>query len=63
MQKAALYTSGAFFTIGAIAHIVRLASGFDIVIDGISFPVWVSLPAAIAATLLAIWMVTAARRT
>jgi hypothetical protein len=32
MQKAALYTSGVFFAVGAIAHVVRLTTGMEIVI-------------------------------
>ena len=62
MQKAALYTSGAFFTVGAVAHLVRLITGFEIVIDGFAVPVWVSFPGALIAALLAVWMVVAARR-
>lgn len=62
MQKAALYTSGAFFTVGALAHLVRLIIGFEIVIGRFAVPVWVSLPGALIAALLAVWMVVAARR-
>ena len=62
MQKAALYFSCIFFTVGAIAHLVRLIAGFEIVIAGYAVPVWVSLPAAFAAALLAFWMLVAAQR-
>jgi hypothetical protein len=67
MQKAALYTSGAIFAAGAVAHLTRLIVGFEIVIGGIVLPgivlpTWVSLPGAIVAALLAVWMVAAARR-
>ena len=62
MQKAALYTSGAFFTVGALAHLVRLIIGFEITIGGLAVPVWVSFPGAFIAALLAVWMVVAARR-
>ncbi|MDK1020928.1 MAG: hypothetical protein QGD90_04755 [Candidatus Hydrogenedentes bacterium] len=34
-QRAALTTSGVIFAIGAIAHGVRLATGFEIVIGGV----------------------------
>ena len=34
MQKAALYTSGAVFAAVATAHLVRLATGFEIVVGG-----------------------------
>lgn len=62
MQKAALYTSGAFFAAGAVGHLVRLISGFEIVIGGIVTPIWISFPGALIAALLALWMVVAARR-
>jgi hypothetical protein len=62
MVKAALYTAGAIFTVGAVAHAVRLVAAFDIVVDGIHVPQWASLPALIAAALLAAWMLLAARR-
>jgi hypothetical protein len=38
MQKAALYTSGVFFAVGAAAHLVRLIAGLEIVIGGIAVP-------------------------
>ncbi len=62
MQKAALYTSGAVFAAGAVGHVVRLTKGIEIVIDGAVLPVWVSFPGALIATLLAVWMAVAARR-
>ena len=62
MQKAALYTSGVFFAVGAAAHLARLIIGFQIVIGGVAVPVWVSFPGALAAAALAVWMVVAARR-
>ena len=62
MQKAALYTSGANFAIGAVANSVRLFTSFEIVIAGFNVPVWVSFPGTLVAALLTIWMVAAARR-
>jgi len=62
MQKAALYTSGVFFAAGAIFHVVRLTTGIEIVVGGAVVPVWASLPGALIAALLAVWMVVAARR-
>jgi hypothetical protein len=62
MQKAALYTSGAVFAVVAIAHVVRLITGFEIVVDGVIVPVWVSFLGALIAALLAVWMMVAARR-
>lgn len=62
MQRAALFTSGAIFAAVAVGHGVRLTTGIEIVIDGFVLPLWVSFPGALVAALLAIWMVTAARR-
>jgi hypothetical protein len=62
MQKAALYTSGVIFAAGTVAHAVRLATGFEIVINGVVVPVWVSFPGVLVAALLATWMAVAARR-
>ncbi len=62
MQKAALYTSGAIFAAIAAAHLARLIVGFEIVVGGAVAPPWVSLPGALVAALLAVWMVVAARR-
>jgi hypothetical protein len=62
MQKAALYTSGVVFAAVAFAHGVRLITGFEIVVDGVVVPGWVSFPGALIAALLAVWMLVAARR-
>lgn len=62
MRKAALYTSGAFFAAGAVGHLLRLITGFEITVGGIAVPIWVSFPGVLAAALLALWMVVAARR-
>ena len=62
MQKAALYTAGVFFTVGAAAHLVRLIIGFEIVVAEIAVPVWMSFPGALIAAALAVWMLVAARR-
>ena len=62
MQKAALYTAGVIFAAAAVAHLVRLITGFEIVVGGVVAPVWVSFPGALVAALLAVWMVVAARR-
>ncbi len=62
MQKAALYTSGAVFAVVAVAHMVRLITGFEIVVNGVIVPVWVSFLGALIAALLAVWMIVAVRR-
>ncbi len=41
---------------------VRLITGFEIVVGGAILPVWVSFLGALIAALLAVWMVAAARR-
>ncbi len=60
MQKAALYTSGVIFAAVAVAHLVRLITGFEIVVGGVIVPV--SFLGALIAALLAVWMAVAARR-
>ena len=62
MQKAALYTAGVIFAAGAVAHLVRLITGFEIVVAGVVAPLWVSYLGVVAAAVLAVWMVLAARR-
>ncbi len=62
MQKAALYTSGVIFAVGAVALVVRLITGFQIIIGSIVLPPWASIPGALIAALLAIWMLVAALR-
>ena len=60
MQRAALYTSGIIFAVGAVARGVRLTMGFEIVVGGVVVPIWVSLPGVFIAALLAVWMAVAA---
>jgi hypothetical protein len=62
MQKAALYTSGVIFAAGTVGHVVRLITGFEIIIGTVVVPAWVSFPGALIAALLAVWMVVAAQR-
>lgn len=62
MQKPALYTAGVIFAVASVVHVVRLIRDVEIVVDGTVVPVWGSLPGAIIAALLAIWMLVAARR-
>jgi hypothetical protein len=62
MQKAALYASGVIFAAGAVVHVVRLITGFEIIAGPVVVPAWVSYPGALIAALLAIWMVAAAQR-
>jgi hypothetical protein len=62
MQKNALYAAAIFFAVGAIAHLVRLFAGFEIVIGGNEVPGWMSFPGAVVAAALAAWMAVAAQR-
>ena len=62
MHKAALYTSGVIFAAVAIAHLVRLITGFEIVVGGIVVPVPMSCLGALIAGALAVWMAVAAQR-
>jgi hypothetical protein len=62
MQKAALYTSGVIFAVGAVGHVFRLITGFEIIVGKFVLPAWVSFPGAVIAALLAAWMVVAAQR-
>ena len=61
MQKTALHVAAAIFAVVAIVHLIRLITGFQIVVDDIVVPLWISYFGAPVAALLAIWMVRAAR--
>ena len=43
------------------AYLVRLTTGFEIVVGGAIVPVWVSFLGALIAAPLAVWMAVAAR--
>ncbi len=62
MQKAALYTAAIIFAAGAVCHVIRLTTGFEITVGGFVVPVWVSFAGPPVAGLLALWMLLAARR-
>jgi len=62
MQKAALYTSAVIFAAVAVAHGVRLITGFNIAVAEFVLPIWVSFPGIFVAAALAIWMFVAAQR-
>ena len=55
--------SGVIFAAFAVAHVVRLITGFQIVVGNFAPPWWMSIFGALVAGALAIWMVVAARRT
>lgn len=62
MHRPALYTAAAIFAVVGLVHLIRFLNGAEVVIGGVSVPVWVSLPAAVIFAGLAVWMIVAARR-
>ncbi len=40
MQKAALYTFGVIFAVAAVAHGVRLITGIEILVGGVTVALW-----------------------
>lgn len=61
MRKVALYTSGTLFGVGAVGHVVHIATGITIVIEGAAIPMGLSYLGALVTALLAGWMLVAAR--
>jgi hypothetical protein len=41
------------FAVVAIAHVLRLFAGWEVIVNGLEIPVWLSLPASIVAAGLA----------
>ena len=62
MHRPALYTAAAVFALVAALHVARYLADTEIIIGGAAVPVFVSLPAGLAAAALAVWMIIAARR-
>lgn len=62
MHRPALYTAAAIFAVVALVHLIRFLAASEVVIGGVSIPVWLSLPAAVILAGLALWMIVAARR-
>jgi hypothetical protein len=62
MKKAAFYIAGVLLAVGSAGHGVRYFSGMEVVVAGITVPMWVSFPAMIVAALLALWIIVGARR-
>ena len=61
MQTTALKTVGVVFAVVAIVHVVRVITGFTIVVAGIAIPAWASIIGVLVTGGLAIWMFRAAR--
>jgi len=55
MQRIMLYVAGTIFVLVAIAHIVRLLLGVEILINGWLLPLWVSMAGAFVPVVLA-WL-------
>lgn len=62
MPKVALYVAAILFAAGAVGHLVRLFTNYQIIIGSIEVPIWVSFPGAAVAAALAAWMAASARR-
>jgi len=54
--KPALIVSGALFSIGALVHLTRYFLGWELIVGSHSLPVTWSLPIALIAAALAVWM-------
>ena len=49
--------SGLLFAVVAISHAARLFLGWDIMVDGIEVPMWVSWAGLVVPGLLALWSI------
>ncbi len=61
MQKIALRTAGTIFLLVAIAHLVRLILGPQIMVGNFVMPLWPSVIAFVVMLALAIWMFKSAK--
>lgn len=57
-----LLISGVLFGIVALAHVLRLASGWQVQIGPLSVPLWISVIGAIVPGTLSAWAFNLARR-
>ena len=44
------------FAVMMLAHVWRLATGFDVIVAGTAIPMWVSIPAVLVTGLLALML-------
>lgn len=56
MAKTALKVSGLVFLLIAALHLVRLISGFEVVVGGAPLPLWANGVAFVVTLSLGIWM-------
>jgi hypothetical protein len=62
MKNTALLIAGFIFAIVALAHLLRLYYGSDVIIAGYMIPMWVSYVGFIIPLGLSIWMFTARKQ-
>ncbi len=62
MQRGYLIFTGLIFLAMCLAHVSRVAAGWDVVIMGWVVPHWVSIPGAIVTGLLSLWGFSLASR-
>ncbi len=55
-MKPASLISALFLSLVAVAHVVRLALGVPVTVDGMDVPRWASLPAALFTAALAFFL-------
>ena len=61
MKNVALKVAGIFFLLVATLHLVRVFWKIPVVVSGAAMPLYLSMVAAVAAFLLAIWMLVASK--
>ncbi len=54
-HRAYCLVSGAFFSLVALAHLVRVIGGMTVLVDEVLIPMWVSWIAIVVPAALAIW--------
>ncbi|MBS1213150.1 MAG: uncharacterized protein H6R26_1767 [Proteobacteria bacterium] len=58
--RLALIVSGSLFLLGSVAHVLRWIMGWEVTVAGHAFPLTASLPIALLAVGLALWLFWAA---
>jgi hypothetical protein len=61
-KNIALVTAGIFFSLIALAHLIRLLTGFEVTLRGNPVPLWTNAIALIVTGALAVWMFAAAKQ-
>lgn len=56
MNRPASLVSALFLLLIALAHVLRLLAGVEIVANGYTLPMWVSVPAAVFLLCLSVWL-------